>query len=127
MAVPLGRTNGPIEFVFSPPRWYDFAVWVSGLSWAGVLGMLLIMPLPFIPKRWKDWWTGTNKKTPDIKPPSTAIDKAVVVIPTYNERESINKALDLVLNLPRKVDVLVVDDGSPDGTADVVRARPEFN
>jgi dolichol-phosphate mannosyltransferase len=126
MAVPLGRTNGPIEFVFSPPRWYDLAVWVSGLSWTGVLGMLLIMPLPFIPKRWKDWWTGANKKTPVIAPPATPINKAVVVIPTYNERESINKALDLVLNLPRKVDVLVVDDGSPDGTADVVRSRPEF-
>jgi dolichol-phosphate mannosyltransferase len=51
----------------------------------------------------------------------------VVVIPTYNERESINKAIDLVLGLPRKADVLVVDDGSPDGTAGVVRARPEFN
>ena len=127
MAIPLGRTNGPIEFVFSPPRWYDLAVWVSGLSWAGVLGMLLIMPLPFIPRRWKDWWTGANKKTPDIKPPTGAVTKAVVVIPTYNERESINKALDLVLNLPRAVDVLVVDDGSPDGTADVVRSRPEFN
>ena len=127
MAVPLGRTNGPIEFIFSPPRWYDLAVWISGLSWAGVLGMLLIMPLPFIPKRWKDWWTGANKKTPSINAPSTPINKAVVVIPTYNERESIGKTLDLVLNLPRKVDVLVVDDGSPDGTAQLVRSRPEFN
>ena len=127
MAVPLGRTNGPIEFVFTPPRWYDLAVWVSGLSWAGVLGMLLIMPLPFIPKRWKDWWTGANKKAPVITPPATPVNKAVVVIPTYNERESIGKALDLVLNLPRKVDVLVVDDGSPDGTAQLVRSRPEFN
>ncbi len=127
MAVPLARTNGPIEFTFSPPRWYDLAVWVSGISWAGVLGMLLIMPLPFIPKRWKDWWTGANKKTASINAPSTPINKAIVVIPTYNERESINKALDLVLNLPRKVDVLVVDDGSPDGTADVVRSRAEFN
>jgi dolichol-phosphate mannosyltransferase len=127
MAIPLGRTNGPIEFVFTPPRWYDLAVWVSGISWAGVLGMLLIMPLPFIPRRWKDWWTGANKQTPLIKPPTGAINKAVVVIPTYNERESINKALDLVFNLPRKVDVLVVDDGSPDGTAEVVRGRPEYN
>ncbi|MFM8719733.1 MAG: hypothetical protein ACKOFH_09435, partial [Chthoniobacterales bacterium] len=66
MAVPLARTNGPIEFTFSPPRWYNLAVWASGISWAGVLGMLLIMPLPFIPKRWKDWWTGANKKTPSI-------------------------------------------------------------
>ncbi len=127
MAVPLGRTNGAIEFVFSPPRWYDLAVWISGLSWAGVLGMLLIMPLPFIPKRWKDWWTGANKQTLLITPPVGTIDKVVVVIPTYNERESINKAIDLVLGLPRQADVLVVDDGSPDGTAGVVRARPEFN
>jgi len=127
MAIPLSRTEGPIEFTFSPPRWYDLCVWISGLSWAGVLGMLLIMPLPFIPKRWKDWWTGANKITPLINVPFAPINKAVVVIPTYNERESIGKALDLVLNLPRKVDVLVVDDGSPDGTAGAVRSRSEFN
>jgi dolichol-phosphate mannosyltransferase len=127
MAVPLGRTQGPIELVFAPPRWYDLAVWISGLSWAGVLGMLLIMPWPFIPRRWRDWWTGASQRTPAIGPPATPVNKAVVVIPTYNERESINKALDLVLGLPRKLDVLVVDDGSPDGTAEVVRSRPEFN
>ena len=127
MAVPLSRTDGPIEFIFTPPRWYDLAVWISGLSWAGVLGLLLIMPLPFVPRRWKDWWTGANKRTPVIDPPASAVTKAVVVIPTYNERESINKALDSVLGLPRKLDVLVVDDGSPDGTAEVVRERPEFN
>jgi len=127
MAVPLSRTDGPIEFVFTAPRWYDLAVLVSGLSWAGVLGLLLIMPLPFVPRSWKDWWTGANKKMPVIEPPTSAVAKVVVVIPTYNERESINKALDLVLGLPRQLDVLVVDDGSPDGTADVVRSRPEFN
>lgn len=127
MAVPLSRTDGPIEFIFTPPRWYDLAVWISGLSWAGVLGLLLIMPLPFIPKRWKDAWTGANKRTTVIDLPASAVTKAVVVIPTYNERESINKALDLVLGLPRKLDVLVVDDGSPDGTAEVVRERPEFH
>ena len=127
MAIPLNRTEGPIEFVFSPPRWYGLCVWISALSWAGVLGLLVIMPLPFVPRRWKDWWTGANKCTPAIEPPSSPVKRAVVVIPTYNERESINKALDLVLGLPRKVDALVVDDGSPDGTADVVRNRPEFN
>jgi dolichol-phosphate mannosyltransferase len=127
MSVPLGRTNGQIELIFSAPSWYSLCVWISGFSWAGVLGVLLIMPLPFIPKRWKDWWSAANKKTPLIAAPATPISKAVVVIPTYNERESINKALDLVLNLPRKLDVLVVDDGSPDGTADVVRSRPEYN
>lgn len=127
MAVPLGRTEGPIEFIFSPPLWYNLAVWIAGLSWAGVLGLLVIMPLPIVPRRWRAWWTAANRQMPVIKPPSKPISKAVVVIPTYNERDTINKALDLVLGLPRKVDVLVVDDGSPDGTADAVKARPEFN
>lgn len=127
MAVPLGRTDGPIIFEFRAPRWYSLAVLVSGVSWAGVLGLLFIMPLPFVPRRWRDWWSGRGKMRPVIPPPVTPIGRAVVVIPTYNERESINKALDLVLELPRKLDVLVVDDGSPDGTADVVRSRPEFN
>lgn len=127
MAVPLGRTEGPIEFIFSPPAWYNLCVWVSGLSWAGVLGLLLVMPLPFVPRRWKDWWTAANKRTKCVDAPATPVTKAVVVIPTYNERELINKALDLVVNLPRQVDALVVDDGSPDGTADVVRSHPQFN
>ncbi len=127
MAVPLSRTSGPIQFIFSPPAWYSLCVYISGISWAGVLGMLLFMQLPVVPRRWRDGWTAANKRTPVIEPPVAAVKKAVVVIPTYNERESINRALDLVLNLPRKLDVLVVDDGSPDGTADVVRARPEFN
>ena len=46
---------------------------------------------------------------------------SLVVIPTYNEAESIGTVLDGLKNLD--VDVLVIDDGSPDGTADIVRAR----
>lgn len=127
MAIPLSRTEGRIEFIFSPPRWYNWVVYIAGLSWAGVLGLLVIMPLPFVPRRWRDAWTGANKRVPVIVPPRKPVAKAVVVIPTYNERETISRTLDLVMNLPRKLDVLVVDDGSPDGTADVVRSRPEFN
>lgn len=44
---------------------------------------------------------------------------SLVVIPTFNEAESIGKVLDGLRNLD--VDVLVIDDGSPDGTADIVR------
>ena len=46
---------------------------------------------------------------------------SLVVIPTYNEAESIPKILDGLKHLD--VDVLVIDDGSPDGTAEIVRAR----
>jgi dolichol-phosphate mannosyltransferase len=46
--------------------------------------------------------------------------RALVVIPTFNEAESITEALDRALAADPRVDVLVVDDGSPDGTAKLV-------
>jgi dolichol-phosphate mannosyltransferase len=46
---------------------------------------------------------------------------SLVVIPTYNESESIGEILDGLRELD--VDVLVIDDGSPDGTADIVRSH----
>jgi dolichol-phosphate mannosyltransferase len=42
--------------------------------------------------------------------------KAMVVIPTYNERENIDKIVRAVLDLPQGFHVLIVDDNSPDGT-----------
>ncbi len=48
--------------------------------------------------------------------------KALVIIPTYNERDNIGALIEQLLALPSSVRVLVVDDNSPDGTGDVVRA-----
>ncbi len=48
--------------------------------------------------------------------------KAIVVIPTFNEAASIREVVERVLVADRRVEVLVVDDGSPDGTAALVRA-----
>lgn len=50
---------------------------------------------------------------------------ALIIIPTYNEIENIARMLDTVMALPDMVDVLVIDDGSPDGTADAVRVKME--
>src|SRR6059036_2962108 len=47
--------------------------------------------------------------------------EAVVIVPTYNESENIGAIVARLLALPCGVDVLVVDDGSPDGTASIVR------
>ena len=49
----------------------------------------------------------------------------LVIIPTYNERENICTLLDRLLALPHGLEVLVVDDNSPDGTAALVAARRE--
>jgi dolichol-phosphate mannosyltransferase len=50
------------------------------------------------------------------------VDK-LVIVPTYNERDNIGRLLDRLLALPCALEVLVVDDGSPDGTGDLVAAR----
>lgn len=48
---------------------------------------------------------------------------SVVIIPTYNEKENIAAIIEAVLELPHAFDVLVIDDGSPDGTATIVREK----
>lgn len=51
------------------------------------------------------------------------MSESLVIIPTYNEKENISNILDAVLKLPEGFDVLVIDDGSPDGTASIVRQK----
>jgi dolichol-phosphate mannosyltransferase len=46
---------------------------------------------------------------------------ALVIIPTYNERENIENVSRAVMSLPQPFELLVVDDNSSDGTADIVR------
>ena len=47
----------------------------------------------------------------------------LVIIPTYNELDNIRPMIDKVFSLPEKFDLLVIDDGAPDGTAQIVRER----
>ena len=49
--------------------------------------------------------------------------RKLVIIPTYNEKENISKMISKVFSLPEPFEMLVIDDGSPDGTADIVRER----
>lgn len=51
----------------------------------------------------------------------------LVIIPTYNEKENIEKIIRYVFNLPMEFHILVIEDNSPDGTADIVkRLMQEF-
>ena len=56
--------------------------------------------------------------TPDAPPDS---ERAIVVVPTYNEAANVVPLIRQVLALPGRYDVLIVDDDSPDGTAGLVR------
>lgn len=46
---------------------------------------------------------------------------SIVIIPTYNEKENIEKIIRAVFALEKKFHVLIIDDGSPDGTAQIVK------
>ena len=55
------------------------------------------------------------------------MDRKVVIIPTYNEKENIEAICRKVFSLPGAFHILVIDDGSPDGTAAIVkRLQEEF-
>ena len=48
---------------------------------------------------------------------------SLVIIPTYNEKENVVQMIEAVMGLDQEFDVLIVDDGSPDGTADLVNGQ----
>lgn len=56
------------------------------------------------------------------------MDRKIVIIPTYNEKENIEKIIRAVFSLDGEYHILVIEDGSPDGTAQIVRRlQDEFS
>jgi dolichol-phosphate mannosyltransferase len=56
------------------------------------------------------------------------VSDSIVIIPTYNEKENIEAIIEAVFSLSQPFDVLIVDDGSPDGTAAIVESlQQKFN
>lgn len=56
------------------------------------------------------------------------MDRKIVIIPTYNEKENIEAIIRKVFSLPVSFDILIVDDNSPDGTAAIVKQlQPAFS
>lgn len=49
--------------------------------------------------------------------------KKIIIIPTYNEKENVAAMIDRVFSLREQFDILIVDDGSPDRTAAIVRSK----
>lgn len=51
--------------------------------------------------------------------------ESLIIIPTYNEKENVASMIDAVMALPQNFDLLIIDDGSPDGTATIVKGKQE--
>jgi apolipoprotein N-acyltransferase len=82
-------------------------------DWVPWICLVIIMALLVAPRR-----------RPFARPspgPLPLDPRALVILPTFDERETIGEVIEGVLSTAGRIDVLVVDDSSPDGTADVVR------
>lgn len=60
-----------------------------------------------------------------LVPPLDEDPRVAVILPTYNERDSVEEVIERILTTDERVDVKVVDDSSPDGTGDIVRKLAE--
>lgn len=56
------------------------------------------------------------------------MDRKIVIIPTYNEKENIERIVRYVFSMEVKFDIIIIEDNSPDGTADIVkRLQSEYS
>jgi dolichol-phosphate mannosyltransferase len=59
--------------------------------------------------------------------PASTAGRALVIVPTYNERENVRRLIETVLEKDSRIDMLIVDDGSPDGTGAIVEEIAAVN
>jgi dolichol-phosphate mannosyltransferase len=86
-------------------------------DWVPLGSFLLVLGLIALPRV-----RPLGRRDPGTLPERPTI---LIVLPTYEERETVGRVLAGLLALPYRIDAIVVDDGSPDGTADVVRKVAE--
>jgi apolipoprotein N-acyltransferase len=88
-------------------------------DWLPRLSLLFLAGLFVVPRR--------RRTAPITPPPLPARPRTLVILPTYEERDTIEWVLEHLSALPDGVEMLVVDDSSPDGTADIVRSEASRN
>jgi dolichol-phosphate mannosyltransferase len=137
--VRIGEGVREVTFAFLPPLWVSISLGLGLISWVFVLGVSGYLQFAPCPARWKQWWDGEEIEHHEVDPEkktqliskdkrigTSRVTTILVILPTYNEAEMIQAALDEVLAKAPNVEVLVVDDGSPDGTSEKVKAHTLF-
>jgi len=82
-------------------------------DWAPLACLFGVLALAIAPRRGR-----IGRPAPGALPSDA---RTLVILPTYDERETIGRVLEGLMGLPARVDALVVDDASPDGTSEIVR------
>ncbi len=118
-AVQVTADNQTAIFTFRPPSWYPITLGTSALGWLAALGFLA-----FAPNRFRREPSRHQAPVNNHRPPIT---RPLALLPTYNEADNVTSILSKILATDPRIEILVIDDASPDGTADLVRAHPTFN
>ena len=131
IAIRLDGKPGKIALSFKSPWWYSASVWTALAGWLGVIGVLTLEKLVLVPARWRTPWLGAPRAQPMVLPSASkrvneAPSRVLAIIPTYNEASGIDSILNRVLNANHGLEMVVIDDNSPDQTAQVVRAHQAF-
>ena len=132
LAIRLDGKPGRIALSFKPPWWYFASVWTALAGWLGAIGVLTLEKMGLISARWQTrWWAAPRPQSIVLTPASNGVNKdaparVLAIIPTYNEASGIESVLNKVLNANHGVEMIVIDDNSPDQTAQVVRAHRAF-
>jgi dolichol-phosphate mannosyltransferase len=124
---------------YEPPFWTSAMLFLGLIGWVGSLGGAAYLRFGPAPKPWKRWWEGEDleietpaekalAKKKEEKGQGTVgkIQKFLVIMPTYNEGDTIRQVLEEVQGKAPGAEILVVDDNSPDGTAAKVKQASSF-
>jgi dolichol-phosphate mannosyltransferase len=133
LAIRLDGKPGKIALSFEPPWWYFASVWTAVAGWVGLIGVLTLERTALVPAAWRTrWWEAPHPQSTLLPSTSKGLNKdaparVVAIIPTYNEAFGIETILNKVLAANHGLEMVVIDDNSPDQTAQVVRAHPAFD
>lgn len=123
LAAEAGEKPQTLTFQFTPPWWYPVCAVVGILAWIAAVGLVLLLLIPRV--RQSSFFSETpGPPSPDFD--RQPVQKPLAISPTYNEAASLPALLQQLLGSHAGLHVLIVDDASPDGTADLVKTHPEF-
>jgi dolichol-phosphate mannosyltransferase len=132
LAVRTAGNASPIAITFRAPWLYFLAVWLCIGTWVCVTGILIADRFGLLSPAARAFLSRSEDKPLAItQQPSTGSTNPplhpLLVIPTYNESSGVQQVLDRALASCGSLKILVIDDHSPDGTADRVRQHPEYD
>lgn len=131
LAVRLSGKPEEVVLTFSPPWWFPASLWLCLLGWVMTVGVVVGEKFSVLPSRLLSRLRAEpTSPAPTLLPPATTslppLVRPLLIIPTYNEAVGVTTTLNRALAAHPSMEILVIDDASPDGTAGVVRSHPDF-